>query len=608
MPSGEGEVHKRSAGLDWQVWPAILLAVGLIAPLVVVPGIFFPYVVPRNILFRVAVELATAALVLRILHGASVNVRREPILQALVAFLFALVVSAVFSPARNHSLFGDFERMGGVWAWLHLTLFLVVLRSLDDRYLHRLLQAALAISLVASAHAIAGHFFSFGSGLTVVGNPGLLAGYLLLALAVALWLACTHARHRWLYLAAGAIDLAAMVWAANRSSVLGLATGAVAGSVLFALGSRSGRRRWIPVGLVAGSIACVVGLVAIDNAVRDVGSTIALPTSLRRIAATDFAGVDAIRTIQWDAAIAGFRDRPVPGYGPDNYHLVWSAHFDPLSEKLGADIFDRTHNQFLEILATTGIIGAISFLAVWLAIGYSLYRSFVEKRLTAAQMSVLAGANIAYAVYLVFWFVDINAAILWLLLGAVAASRRNPLPVVRAPLQPASNPLALAGMLVTALTLALALYTQAYIPLGANIALATLDSPQGDRKLGFEAVRTLGTSRASQTSHTPLVLGQFVNVLAATQQRGAVDWADREGVHQTFQTAIAAFDAELARDPLNDRLHAHAAELMIEAHSFYGARSYLERAITLATRGVELSPRRTKNRRVLDRVLAENDK
>ncbi len=243
---------------------------------------------------------------------------------------------------------------------------------------------------------------------------------------------------------------------------------------------------------------------------------------------------------------------------------------------------------------------------MWFAIGYSLYRGFVEKRLTAAQMSVLAGANVAYAAYLVFWFVDINAAILWLMLGAVAASRRNPFPTIRAPAQPTSIPLALAGVLVTALTLVLALYTQAYIPLRANIALATLDSPQGDRKRGFEAVRTIATSRAAQTSHTPQVLGQFVHLLTATQPRGTVDWADREGVHQTFQTAIAAFDAELARDPLNDRLHARAAELMIDAHRFYGAPSYLERAITLAKRGVELSPRRRQNRRVLDRVEAED--
>lgn len=607
MPSGESEVHKRSIRLDWHVCSAILLAVGLIAPLVVVPGMFFPYVVPRNILFRVAVELGTAALVLRILRGASVDVRREHILQALVAFLFALVVSATFSPARNHSLFGDFERMGGVWAWLHFTLFFVVLRSLEESHLERLLEAALAVSVVASAHAIIGHFSSLGSGLSVAGNPGLLAGYLLVSVAVSLWLACTRARHRWLYLAAGAIDLAAMMMAGNRSSVVGLAAGAIAGSVLFALGARTGRRRWIPVGLVAGSIAFVIGLVAIDHAVRVGGSTIALPASLRRIAATDFAGVDASRTIQWDAAIAGFRDRPILGYGPDNHHLVWSAHFDPRSEKLGAEVFDRTHNQFLEILATTGIVGAMSFLAVWLAIGYSLYRGFVDKRLTAAQLSVLAGANVAYAIYLVFWFVDINAAILWLLLGAVTASRRNPLPVVRAPAQPASNPLALAGALVAALTLALALYTHAYIPVRANIALATLDSPQGDRKRGFEAVRTLATSRASQTSHTPRVLGQFVHVLTATQPR-TVDWADREGMHQTFQTAIAAFDAELARDSLNDRLHAHAAELMIEAHRFYAAPSYLERAITLAKRAVELSPRRTQNRRVLDRVEAEGDR
>ena len=60
MHSSGGDPALRSADGPWQLATTLLLIAALLAPLVVVSGMFFPYVVPRNILFRVAVEVATA--------------------------------------------------------------------------------------------------------------------------------------------------------------------------------------------------------------------------------------------------------------------------------------------------------------------------------------------------------------------------------------------------------------------------------------------------------------------------------------------------------------------------------------------------------------------
>src|SRR6185437_12185530 len=97
-----------------------------------------------------------------------------------------------------------------------------------------------------------------------------------------------------------------------------------------------------------------------------------LPTVLLRLASTNPAGSDESRTMQWRAAIEAFKDRPLLGYGLENHHLAWSAHFDPDIQRVDTEIFDRTHNQFLEVLATTGIVGSVAFLAIWLAIGTTL--------------------------------------------------------------------------------------------------------------------------------------------------------------------------------------------------------------------------------------------
>jgi O-antigen ligase len=600
MPSGASGAARPDTGTVWQLSTTLLLIIALVAPLVVVSGMFFPYVVPRNILFRVAVELATSLVVIRLAIGrARIDLRREYILIALAAFVVAMTISALVSPAPNHSLFGDFERMGGVWAWLHYTLFLGLLRTLPEKYLQVLMRIALAATVGAAVHAILGSCSSLAAPLTIIGNPGLLGGYLLLGAATGLWLA-SAGRHRWVYFAAVATILAALLIAGNRSSILGLGVGGIAGSTFVALRG-SGRGRWVPLALVVSVIGGIIAVATIGGTAGR-GCFLTTGTLVHRLAASNFATADPSRTPQWKAALGGFGDRPIVGYGPENHHLVWSAHFDPVSEKLGADVFDRVHNQFLEVLATTGLIGTLTFIALWLAIAYSVYRAFVEHRLTIHQVGVLAGANIGYAAYLVFWFVDINAAMLWFLLLAVAASRCTAGPIIYGPPRRVSRATGVAGMSITAFVLVWVLYSHAYVPARASVALATLDSYDGDRERASAAVRTIAASTARQTSHNGSILAHFINTM---NSRGELDASDSTGSAEgdlAFRTAIAQFDAELGRDPLNDRLHSQYAALLLAAYDFYGDERYLERSVTMVKRAIELNAGRTQHHRLLERI------
>ena len=78
----------------------VLLAAAMLVPLIVGNGFFFPYVVPRNLYFRALVETGTAVLVLALCFGRKrIDLRGEPVFWALVAFLGAATLSALFSPA-----------------------------------------------------------------------------------------------------------------------------------------------------------------------------------------------------------------------------------------------------------------------------------------------------------------------------------------------------------------------------------------------------------------------------------------------------------------------------------------------------------------------------
>jgi O-antigen ligase/tetratricopeptide (TPR) repeat protein len=601
------------SSLSWRSAVVALLVLSLVAPVIVIPDFFFPYVVPRNIFFRVVIEVATAVLVLALCFGRkTLDLRDEPVFWSLVVFLAAASVSALFSPARTHSFFGDFERMGGVWAWLHLVLFFLLLRTLRDEDWRWVLNAAVAVSVFVGLSIIVQH-----SGLAsandspaatasaaTVGNAGLLAPYLLINIAFAGYLASTSVRFPWLFLSAAGLNLLALVFAENRSTVLGLVLGAIVGGVTFAALSTSSRKRWIALSIPATLAVVVIGVAAVIKWFPTSAVARDAPTVLQRLALTNPAGADGSRTLQWRAAIEGFKDRPLLGYGMENHNLVWSAHFDPGIYRSGTDIFDRTHNQFLETLATTGLLGAAAFLGIWIAIGATLVSAYRGGRLSVPAVAVLAGLQVAYATYLFFWFFDLNSTMLWIVAAALIASRATVGSVVleatgqggeKATTRPA---LALASMVVLAATI----YAEGYIPIRANHALAAIDVPSGSIEQTLSRFEVLSATAARQATHAPMVMGVFIGSLSPRFKETRADSSQRRMLDRAFAESFAVFAREIQRDTLNDRLYTHQGSLLVEAAHFYDSRSYRMQAIDAFHKAIELSPHRIQQRLLLANV------
>lgn len=608
-----------STDANWRLAILLLVIVSLLVPVIVPTGFFFPYVVPRNIFFRAVIEVGTLALVSALcFDGNELDLRYEPIFWALAAFVAAILLSALFSPARTHSLFGDFERMGGVWAWLHLALFFLVLRALRDEEWSWVLNAALIVSTFVSLGAILEHSrfssspqFSdtmLSASSATVGNSGLLAAYLLFGVALAGYLGSTSVRFRLLYVTGGGINLLALVFAENRSTVIGLALGALTGSVIFAALHTASRRRWIVPAAAVVLAALVLGLSA---GIRKFPSSALVrhtPAVIQRLALTSSAGADESRTMQWRAAIEGFKDRPLVGYGLENHNLVWSAHLDPGIYRLDTDIYDRTHNQYLELLATTGLLGALTFMGIWLAIGVTLVRAYRDERLSASSLAILSGLQVAYAVYLFFWFVDLNSTMLWILVAALIASRENPYGVVRPAIEPVRVPRRIAAAVAfsSVLLVAAALYAEAYAPLRANLALARVDAPRGSVRETLAEFGVLAETPAPQTAHTPFIMGQYLASLHSRYSEMRRNPSERRMLEAAFARADLAFRREIHRDTLNDRLYTHEASLLLDAASFYGSRSKVDDAIASLHTAIDLSPHRIQQRMLLASVYTED--
>jgi tetratricopeptide (TPR) repeat protein len=184
--------EKWTAALRWIVIVGIFAV--CLAPLIMVSGFFFPFVVPRNIWFRVLVELIGASTLLLVLFGKVAVPRRDRILQAYAAFMVAAAVSCVLGIGPFRSFWGNYERMEGLVHLLHLFVFLAVVRLMITE--SKLWQALLTWNVVIGmVMALAGwtqyvQFLAAGVDDRVggtTGNPAYLGGFLAIQLFLLLY-------------------------------------------------------------------------------------------------------------------------------------------------------------------------------------------------------------------------------------------------------------------------------------------------------------------------------------------------------------------------------------------------------------------------------------
>jgi O-antigen ligase len=104
------------------------------------------------------------------------------------------------------------------------------------------------------------------------------------------------------------------------------------------------------------------------------------------------------RFLVWGITLEAFKQKPVQGIGADNFVVDYRnaqenyANLNPENKLLDIDqqvIAERSHNEYLQILAELGAVGAILF--VWLLVGIGTFLFSIRRR----QVSLLSLASLA---------------------------------------------------------------------------------------------------------------------------------------------------------------------------------------------------------------------
>lgn len=382
----------------------IILYLTLLTPLIVNSNFLFPYVFGKAIFFEALIEIALI-LFLGILIFTDFKIQFDKF--SIVIFIWVLVIflSGVFGVDFFNSFFSKAERMTGIFWYLHLVAFFIILIAVfgknEKSWLNFLkVNSIVALAIGASAILTTPNLFS-GSILNIrdrlggsFGNPSFLATYFVIIVFLNILLFIkTQNKEKYFWGFSGIFSLIMVFISGTRGAYVGILSGMLVFIVLTLIRSKQFRK--VALGILIG-----FGLIALSFLFfKDFWLQASPAISARVYSITQ---LPLPRIIVWKIGLEGILARPIFGWGQENFIYVFNQFFNPELFLHERAIFDRPHNKIVEVGVNSGIIGLISYLSVFGFLAYKILKEIFNKNQTnqvlLASLASLAGLFTAYFV------------------------------------------------------------------------------------------------------------------------------------------------------------------------------------------------------------------
>lgn len=397
--------------LKWTTIGAILAA--LATPLIVAQSLFFPFIVGKALFFRVFVEIALAAWLLLIMRDSASRPKLSSVLWSFIAFAAVIGLADIFGMNAWKSFWSNFERMEGYITILHLLAYFIVAGSVlaSDRLWKYFMQLSLAVSSIVSVYGLSQLFGKAVDGQgsaridSLLGNASYLAIYVLFNIFFALMLMAREKGWglRSLYAAIAVMEVVILYNTGTRGAGLGFLGGLFIAAALVAFFDKSEPRRRI---MARSFLGAIVFLVIVFFGIRQT-EFVQNSAILSRFASISLSDAKSqARYYLWPIAWTGVKEKPLLGWGQENFNYVFNKNYDP--RLYGQEQwFDRAHNVMLDWLIAGGFIGLFAYLSLWGSALYLLWRKTTD--LSFTEKALLTGLGAGYFVHNLFVFDNITS-------------------------------------------------------------------------------------------------------------------------------------------------------------------------------------------------------
>lgn len=381
----------------------LLAALGIfLFPLVIVKSLWYGIIFSKIILIFAIIEFILFLFLAYSLDKEEISLKKSPAFLALCGYVIIMIVSAIWGEDFNYSFWSSFSRSTGIITWLHYLVFSFILANIFSQEKDwKIIFRSLAVSsfIVALGSFIGNDGLSlvnsFPNGGSFFHNTSYSAAYLLLAfflILVGLKIE-DHRKWRVFYIISMVTiffnpdlfnfdifnrSLSIQQALSNPVFLLGMAR---TSSVILWLGSGTALALFIfhkikekrtTVILASSLLLILVVLYSygfISLVVKKEG-----PIYEKYVATSGIA-----RPVVWSMALKGIKERPVLGYGLENFTYVYQENLDARLIPLeGGGMFDDVHNYTLSQVVETGVLGATMMFAVFILLTVTSFKFYLK--------------------------------------------------------------------------------------------------------------------------------------------------------------------------------------------------------------------------------------
>lgn len=364
-----------------------LLISGLfIMPLILVNDFIFPFIVPKILFLRSIILLMLAAYIILLLSDFQ---RFRPKMSGLtigiLLFLLSFAISTFVGVDWYRSFWDNHERMLGLFTMVHYVLLYLVSSSVltSEKDWTFVFRTALILGSVIMLIGIWQRFVNPEALLNrgslrvsaTLGNAIYYSGYgLFLTFLGAIQYYREGRRGIWAYISivAGILGFIGIFLGGTRGTLLGLLVGGTVLIMCYGFLSKNKNKL-----TRIARYAAILGVITFGVLFTFRTSPFVLKIPLLgQLLNTSFSsGTAGTRVMSWKIALTATKEKPIFGWGPNNFYYAFNQHYNPqfLEHGWGETWFDNAHSVIFNTLAVQGIFGILAYLSIYVAAIALLY-------------------------------------------------------------------------------------------------------------------------------------------------------------------------------------------------------------------------------------------
>jgi len=580
--------------LKYVIW-AGLIAVFFI-PLIVRGSFYFPYIVPKTLAFKIIVEVSFLALL--ILAAIKKDYRPKLNLVLILFFLYLVVVSvsSLINGTFYFSFWSNNERSEGLLLLFHLMLYLIILISFIRRTEDWLIlfDASFLGSLLVALVGLSQYFnFSWilasGAGeriASTIGNAGYVGGYLIFNVffGFLLFLFRKNKYLRWYYIFGIILQIFVILNTQTRGAILALSFASFIFILYLAFFYFKEKKAVRRSGMIILLLMVIfAGLVFKNKEAAWVRKNSVL-SRVADISAKSTTAQD--RLMCWQAAWQGFKEKPLLGYGYENFYQVFDKYFNPkIYRDIGSVVwFDRAHNIIFDRLVSGGAIGLLLYLGMLLIPLYFIWKHF-RKEERGGRYFLPMVFTLIMAAYFIQNFFIFEALVTYIPLFVCLAFLAQFCPSLKSDWLGSNKPY-LILLVIDIIFFVPFMYSANIKPALANQTLieAMVRKNINQYKESYDYfIKAIDMGTAGNQEYRQH-FGEFVSSMVNIQG------IDYNWLSMAASRAEQEFDQQIKEKPKNSRNYIMFMRYLNETHPLSVVR--LEKSLLLFKKGTELSPTR----------------